>query len=61
MSPAIVTAIGWTAPAPSPWTARNAMSAGIDHATPHSTDPSPNSAIPMRTTGLRPIVSASLE
>jgi hypothetical protein len=61
MSPAIVTAIGWTAPAPSPWIARNAMSAGIDHATAHSSDPRANSPMPRRTTGLRPIVSASLE
>ncbi len=61
MSPTIVTDIGWTAPAPSPWIARKAMSAGIDQANPHSTEPVRNVATPTRITGLRPTVSAILE
>ena len=61
MSPAMVIAMGCTAPAPSPWTARNAMSAGMDQANPQSTEPSAKSPMPSSTTGLRPMVSASLE
>ena len=61
MSPAMVIAIGCTAPAPSPCTARNAMSAGMLHANPQSTDPSRNRPMPTSTTGLRPTVSATLE
>jgi len=50
---------GRVAPAPSPWTAREAMSRGIDHAAPQSTDPARNSAMPTSMTGLRPSASAS--
>ena len=59
MSPATVTAIGWTAPAPRPCNARNAMSAGMLHATPHSMLPKRNSPMPNSSSGLRPKVSAS--
>ena len=51
--------IGCTAPAPMPCTARNAISAGMLHATPHSTEPSRNTAMPKNITGLRPTTSAS--
>ena len=54
MSPTIVMPIGWTAPAPSPWTARNAISAVMLQARPHSSEPSRKSAIPTSITGLRP-------
>ncbi len=37
-----------------------AISAGIDQAMPHRTDPSRNRPTPARITGLRPTVSASL-
>ena len=60
MSPAMVIDIGMTAPAPRPCTARNAMSAGMLHANPHSTLPARNSPIPTSIIGLRPTVSASL-
>src|SRR4051794_3253434 len=60
MSPATVIVIGCTAPAPRPYNARNAMSAGMLHATPHSTLPSRNNPIPNSSSGLRPNVSASL-
>ncbi len=59
MSPAIVIAMGATAPAPRPWIARAAMSAGMLHANPHSTDPTRNRPMPMRMMGLRPTVSLS--
>ena len=59
MSPAIVNEIGWTAPAPSPCRARNAISAGIEVAVPHRTDPTTNRASPNMNTGLRPRMSAS--
>ena len=52
--------IGWIAPAPSPCRARPAMSAGIDQASPHSTDAPTNTVIPKMSTGLRPSRSASL-
>ena len=58
MSPAIVKEIGWTAPAPRPWSARNAMRVDIDVAVPQRTDPITNSASPTRNTGLRPWMSA---
>ena len=61
MSPTIVMDIGCTAPAPSPCTARNAMSAGMLHANPHRIDPSRNSPMPIRMIGLRPTMSLSFE
>ena len=60
MSPMIVMPIGWTAPAPSPCTARNAISEVIPHAKPHSSEPSTKSPTPTSITGLRPYWSASL-
>jgi hypothetical protein len=59
MSPTIVIDMGCTAPAPSPCTARKAMSAGMLHANPHRIDPTRNSPIPMRMMGLRPNRSES--
>ena len=59
MSPAMVIDIGWMAPAPSPCSARNAISAGMLQANPQSTDPTRKSAMPTRTIGLRPTVSDS--
>jgi hypothetical protein len=56
----MVMAIGCTAPAPSPCTARKAMSAGIDHANPQSTEPIRKSPIPSSISGFRPTMSASL-
>jgi hypothetical protein len=52
--------IGWIAPAPMPWIARAAISTGMLHANPHSTEPSRNTAIPKNMTGLRPSMSANL-
>ena len=60
MSPAIVRLIGCTAPAPRPWTARNTISAGMLQATPHSSDPIANTAMPNSMIGLRPKTSANL-
>ncbi len=61
MSPTIVIAIGPTAPAPRPCTARNAIRAGIDHANPQRIEPSRNSPMPNRMMGFRPSTSASFE
>ena len=55
----IVSPTGWIAPAPSPWTARQAMRAPMLPAKPHPLDPTRNSAVPARSTGLRPWRSAS--
>lgn len=52
--------IGWTAPAPMPCTARAAISTGMLHATPHSTEPTRNAAMPKNITGRRPRTSANL-
>src|SRR5664279_757404 len=60
MSPAIVTLIGWTAPAPRPCTARNAISAGMLQAKPHRIEPSRKSPMPNSMIGLRPNRSDSL-
>jgi hypothetical protein len=60
MSPTIVIPIGWIAPAPSPWTSRNAISAGMLQANPHRIDPSTNSPTPSSMIGFRPRWSASL-
>jgi hypothetical protein len=59
MSPAIVMAIGPIAPAPMPCTARKAMRAGMLHARPQRIEPTRNTAMPTRITGLRPTRSAS--
>ena len=58
MSPTMVKAIGWTAPAPRPWMARNTMSWIIDWLSPHSAEPPTNRATPARKIGLRPWASA---
>jgi hypothetical protein len=60
MSPTIVMLIGCTAPAPRPCTARNAISAPMFQASPHSSEPRTKSPIPTSITGLRPYWSASL-
>ena len=60
MSPTIVIAIGATAPAPRPCTARKPISAAMLQATPHSTEPTRNSPMPNSIIGLRPNRSASL-
>jgi hypothetical protein len=51
--------IGCTAPAPMPWMARAAISTGMDHAAPESTEPSRNTPMPKNITGLRPRTSAN--
>ena len=56
----MVIATGWTAPAPTPWTSRKAISDGIDHASPHRTEPARKIAIPTSITVLRPMRSESL-
>ena len=48
MSPMMVQAIGWIAPAPSPWTARKAMSGTMPQAKPQAVDPTRNSAAPAK-------------
>ena len=55
----MVNVTGWIAPAPRPWTARQAMSAAIERAEPQASEPATKSAIPARRTGLRPRRSAS--
>ena len=61
MSPTMVTAIGRIAPAPRPWIARNAISAGMLQAKPARIEPSRKMLIPTRMIGLRPKVSESFE
>ena len=56
----MVIAVGWTAPAPMPWTSRKAINDGIDHANPHRIEPTRKTAIPISITVLRPTLSASL-
>ncbi len=56
----MVIPIGWTAPAPSPWMTRKAISAGMLQASPQRIEPSTNSATPASITGLRPNRSLSL-
>ena len=58
MSPAIVNEMGWTAPAPRPWSARKAMSSFIDVEKPHSAEPTTKTVRPNSITGLRPYESA---
>ena len=48
------------APAPMPWISRKAISEGIDQARPQSREPARNTAMPAKSTGLRPYRSASL-
>ncbi len=61
MSPTIVNAIGWAAPAPKPWMARKMISWNIDWARPHRTEPPTKRSSPIRKIGLRPWTSASVE
>ena len=56
----MVIAVGWTAPAPTPWTSRKTISDGIDHANPHRIEPKRKITIPTSITVLRPARSASL-
>ena len=56
----MVMAIGCTAPAPSPWIARKAISAGMLHASPHRIEPRTNVPTPNSMIGLRPNWSESL-
>ena len=56
----MVMVIGSTAPAPMPCTARAMISVGMLQATPHSTEPARNTAMPKNSSGLRPTMSASL-
>ena len=56
----IVIDTGWIAPAPAPCSSRNAISDGMDHAKPHSMEPTRKMPIPAISTGLRPYVSLSL-
>jgi len=50
----MVIATGCIAPAPTPWTSRNTIIAGISHAAPASIEPIRKIAIPASITGLRP-------
>jgi hypothetical protein len=54
MSPIIVVAIGWMAPAPIPWIALNKTSAPMSQAKPHNSEPSRNTLVPAKNTRLRP-------
>ena len=56
----MVIAVGWTAPAPTPWTSRKTISDGIDQANPHRIEPNRKTTIPTSMTLLRPARSASL-
>ncbi len=51
---------GCTAPAPTPWISRKAISEGIDQAKPQRSEPKRKIAIPERMTVLRPLRSESL-
>ena len=53
-SPTIVIATGCMPPAPTPWSARNAMSCVIDVARPLAIEPARKSATPRNMVGLRP-------
>ena len=55
----IVIDMGMTAPAPSPWIARKAISCSIERERPQSAEPIRKTAIPNRKIGLRPYRSAS--
>jgi hypothetical protein len=54
MSPMIVIATGCSPPAPTPWTARNAMSWSIVCERPLAIEPARKAAIPTSMMGLRP-------
>ena len=56
----MVIAVGWTAPAPRPCSARNTISAGMLQAKPHRIEPSRNSPMPISMIGLRPNRSVNL-
>jgi len=56
----IVSGIGCIAPAPSPWRARNKISAIIVCAAPLAAEPSKNTKIPKSKMGFRPTKSESL-
>ena len=60
MSPIMMNASGISPPAPSPCSARNAISCPMFCACPHSTEPTRNSAMATMKTGLRPRTSDSL-
>jgi hypothetical protein len=60
MSPMIACAIGIIIPAPTPWTARKAMSWVIDWERPASIEPARNVAMPPRKSHFRPKMSDSL-
>lgn len=55
----MVCTVPWSAPPPSPWTIRKAMSAAMFHAAAQRTEPTRNRMIPATRTGLRPKVSES--
>ena len=54
MSPTMVSVVGCIAPAPSPCSARKAMSAPMLCASPLAIEPTRKTPIPARSTGLRP-------
>ncbi len=56
----IVIAVGWTAPAPSPCSARKAISAGMLQARPQRIEPRMNAPTPISMIGLRPYWSLNL-
>ena len=56
----IVIAVGWTAPAPSPCSARKAISAGMLQAMPQRIEPRMNAPTPISMIGLRPYWSLNL-
>ena len=60
MSAMIACALTMRPPAPTPWTARKAISSPIDCERPASIDPARKMRIAARKTGLRPIMSPSL-
>src|SRR5215211_2620564 len=60
MSPMMVIDVGITAPAPRPWSARNAIRAGILQEIPHKIDAMTKSPIPTSMIGLRPMRSVNL-
>ena len=60
MSPMMVIAVGWIAPAPSPCRARKAISAGMLQARPQRIEPAMKAATPISITGLRPTWSENL-
>ena len=56
----MVIAVGWTAPAPSPCSARKAISAGMLQASPQRIEPRTNAPTPISMIGLRPYWSLNL-